>query len=154
MSVRVRHAEKDDAEAVARLSAEFGDYLRTLGDDGDYHFTAETYRRDGFGDQPAFRGLVAEKDSAVVGYLLYTFGYDADHARRTLNIEDLYVSDQCRKQGVGKEMMAMAQVVCRTVGAKEICWSVYKVNAPAYEFYFELGAKMIDDEDFMYLAVE
>jgi ribosomal protein S18 acetylase RimI-like enzyme len=154
MSIRVRHAVESDADAVANLSAEFEVYLRTLGDTTDCHFTAETFRRDGFGDEPAIRGLVAQNDAEIVGYILYTFGYDTDQACRTLNIEDLYVSEQCRKRGVGKALMEMAQDVCRAIGGKEICWSVLKVNTPAYDFYTKLGAKLIDDEDFMYLAID
>ena len=154
MSMTVRHAVASDADAIAKLSAEFEAYLRTLGDTTEFHFNAETFRRDGFGDEPAIRGLVAEHDAKIVGYVLYTFGYDTDQACRTLNIEDLYVSEQSRKRGVGKALMVMAQEVCRAAGGKELFWSVYKSNAPAYDFYTRLGAKMVDDEDFMYLPVD
>jgi ribosomal protein S18 acetylase RimI-like enzyme len=154
MSIRVRHALESDAEAVANLSAEFEVYLRTLGDTTDCHFTAETFRRDGFGDEPAIRGLVAEHDAEIVGYMLYTFGYDTDQACRTLNIEDLYVSEHSRKRGVGKALMDMAQEACREAGGKELCWSVYKSNTPAYDFYAKIGAKLIDDEDFMFLPAD
>jgi len=154
MSMRVRHAVESDADAIANLSADFEVYLRALGDTTSCHFTAETFRRDGFGDEPAIRGLVAQNDAEIAGYLLYTFGYDTDQACKTLNIEDLYVSEQCRKRGIGKALMEMAQEVCRSTGGKEICWSVYKSNTPAYDFYARLGANLVDDEDFMYLAVE
>ena len=114
----------------------------------------ETYRRDGFGVNPAFFGLVAETNAEIVGYLLYHFGYDVDLAARTLHIVDLYVSEESRRQGVGKSLMAFVQRVCRDVGAKEMLWSVYKSNQPAHEFYARLGGEMIDDQDFMYLVVE
>lgn len=154
MNIAVRHAAETDADTVINLSAEFGVYLRTLGDTTNYQFTAEAYRRDGFGVDPAFRGLVAEYEAKVVGYLLYTFGYDTDHGCRILNIEDLYVSEQCRRRGVGKALLSTAQDVCRTVGAKDICWSVYKTNISAYDFYVQLGAKLVDDQDYMYLVVD
>jgi diamine N-acetyltransferase len=154
MSIEVRHATQSDADAVANLSAEFEAYLRTLGDTTEFHFTAETFRRDGFGDAPAIRAFVAQHDGEIVGYLLYTFGYDTDRACRTLNIEDLYVSGHSRKQGIGKALMELAQAVCREAGGKELYWSVYKSNAPAYDFYAKLGAKRVDDEDLMYLPVD
>ena len=77
-----------------------------------------------------------------------------DLAARTLHIVDLYVSEESRRQGVGKSLMAFVQRVCRDVGAKEVFLSVYKSNQPAYEFYARLGGEMIDDQDFMYLLVE
>ncbi|MFB3106847.1 MAG: N-acetyltransferase family protein [Pseudomonadales bacterium] len=154
MAINVRRAMGADAERVASLSRDFAEYLRKLGDTTDFQFTPETYRRDGFGVNPAFFGLVAETNAEIVGYLLYHFGYDVDLAARTLHIVDLYVSEESRRQGVGKSLMAFAQRVCRDVGAKEILWSVYKSNQPAYGFYARLGGEMVDDQDFMYLAVE
>ena len=96
---------------------------------------------------------MAEYDDNVVGYLLYTFGYDTDYGCRILTIEDLYVSGQCRRRGVGKALMGKARDVCRAVGGNEICWSVYKTNASAYDFYAQFGAKLVDDQDFMYWDV-
>ena len=150
----MRNAAEQDAERVASLCDEFQEYLRRLGDTTDFQFTAQTYRRDGFGADPAFSGIVAELDAEVVGYLLYTFGYDADLAVKNLDIVDLYVSRECRRRGVGRALMGSAQSICRAAGAKEIWWSVYKANRPAYEFYASVGAKLIDDLDYMYLVVE
>ncbi|MFN8457818.1 MAG: hypothetical protein U0401_24715 [Anaerolineae bacterium] len=64
-------------------------HLRSVGDETDFQFNAEVYRRDGFGDHPAFAGIVAELDQRLVGYLLYTFGYDTDRALRYLFVIDL-----------------------------------------------------------------
>ncbi len=78
MAVSIRPAVASDAEAVANMGREFVDYLRALGDAKAHSLTAEEYLRDGFGDDPAFTGLIAELDGDTVGYLLYTPGYDLD----------------------------------------------------------------------------
>src|SRR5689334_20387921 len=104
MALKTRAAGAGDADRVGELAREFADYLRSLGDTTDFHFTSESYLRDGFGSNPAFSGLVAELDGNVIGYLLYHFGYDSDRAARNLHIADLYVDVRSRHQGVGRAL--------------------------------------------------
>jgi ribosomal protein S18 acetylase RimI-like enzyme len=156
MKIQVRAATETDAECVVELYDEFAQYLSALemGDDTEANLTAEIYRRDGFGPNPAFFGLIAESEGEVIGYLLYHFGYDSELAARIMYIIDLYVSQKHRMRGAGASLMSHAQTICRNSDVVEIVWSVYKPNQAAREFYRHLGAKLIDDEDYMYLKVE
>ena len=154
MSIRIRNALATDADGVIALSDEFTRYLHDLGDIADYKLTADIYRRDGFGSSPAFFGLVAETDSEVIGYMLYHFGYDAELAARIMFVIDLYVADGHRKQGAGASLMARAKSISRECEAIEIVWSVYKFNQEAHKFYERMGAKLIDDLDYMQLTVD
>ncbi len=154
MSIRTRIAAATDAERVVALYEEFTRYLRGLGDTTDYQLTSDIFRRDGFGANAAFFGLVAESNSKVIGYLLYHFGYDAELAARVMYIIDLYVSEEHQMQGAGASLMTHAKSICRDSEAIEMVWSVYKLNPKAREFYERLGAELIDDLDYMYLKVE
>jgi GNAT superfamily N-acetyltransferase len=156
MGIRIRTATASDAERVVRLYDEFAQYIHTLemGADTDGNLTAEIYQRDGFGPNPAFFGLIAESDGKVIGYLLYHFGYDSELAARVMYIIDLYVSEKHRMRRAGASLMTHAQSICRKYNVIEIVWSVYKPNHAARKFYQRLGVKLIDDEDYMYLAVE
>lgn len=153
LSVNIRPATASDAEAVGRLAREFADYLRNLGDLSDFRFTAQTYLRDGFGPNPAFCGLVAEVEGAVVGYMLYHFGYDTDRAERIMHVVDLYVNDSYRRRGAGRALMAEAARICRESGAVALTWTVYAPNALAAAFYKRLGARYASDLKIMYLRV-
>jgi ribosomal protein S18 acetylase RimI-like enzyme len=152
-AVTIRPAAASDAEAVGRLAREFADYLRGLGDPSDFRFTAQTYLRDGFGPNPAFRGLVAESEGAVVGYLPYHFGYDTDRAERIMHVVDLYVNDSYRRRGAGRALMAEAARICCQAGAVALTWTVYAPNALAAAFYERLGARYASDLKLMYLRV-
>lgn len=150
MPLTIRAAELNDAAAVAQLMAESAAYLRALGDDStDFNFTAETYRRDGFGPNPAFFGLVAVDGGEVVGHLLYHFGYDTDRALRLLHVVDLMVRAGSRNQGIGKALMHRAADLAREAGASELVWAVYKPNHLAARFYEDLGAAYVEDLFFM-----
>lgn len=144
-SCTIRAARAEDAFAVGALARQFADYLRALGHTSEFRLTAETYLRDGFGERPAFAGLVAEEDRRVIGYLLYHFGYDSDRAARTLDIADLYVERTKRNQGVGRALMAHAADIARQADAEELVWAVFHSNDLAATFYKRMGAQRIHD---------
>jgi ribosomal protein S18 acetylase RimI-like enzyme len=153
MSVTIRNADLRDAAAVARLADEFHAYLNALGDPALFNFTAEIYVRDGFGDDPAFYGLVAESGGSVVGYLLLHFGYDTDRGRREAYVDDVYVQAKSRGQGIGKALMSEAAGLARSRGAKVLWWGVYERNEAAFRFYESIGARYLTGIRFMYMDI-
>jgi ribosomal protein S18 acetylase RimI-like enzyme len=154
MLFSIRPALASDAPAVGRLAGQFASYLRSLGDQTDFKLNAEAYLRDGFGLQPAFKGLVAEEGRQVIGYLLYHFGYDSDGAFTNLHVVDLYVDSPSRKKGVGTALMRAAAKIAREAGSREIFWSVYRANDLASAFYVKLGARRVTEVFFMTLPVD
>lgn len=153
MSVTIRAATADDAEHVAQLGREFVAYLRSLGDPHPCSLSAEDYRRDGFGENPAFSGLIAELGGEVVGFLLYCPSYDLDHGGRIIYIIDFYVRDSVRRQGVGQALMKAVAAICRQTGGRQLLWAVYAPNAIAKAFYEKLGATYVRDLQFMHMPV-
>ena len=88
----MRPATAEDAESVIRLEKEFEDYLASIGDTNPTSLNRDTYLRDGFGEEAAFSGLIAESEETVIGYLLYHPGYDVDRGGRVLHVIDLFVT--------------------------------------------------------------
>ena len=153
MEFIIRAIEPKDAESIGQLAREFIDYLRSIGDNAEQKFDAKVYLRDGFGENPAFSGIVAERAGEILGYLLYHPGYDADYATRTLHIVDLYVGEQWRGQGVGRALMKQAIEICRGLGGTQLFWAVYEPNKSAIRFYERLGARFTKEMLFMRLDV-
>lgn len=152
MNFKIRPARIEDAESIGKLIKEFTVYMRSIGDQGELKFGAGVFARDGFGENPAFSGIVAEsEDGKILGYLLYHFGYDTDYATRTLHIVDLYVQENQRGQGIGKSLMNRASEICRFHNGTQLFWSVYVPNKAAIEFYERLGARFTQDLLFMRL---
>ena len=145
----IRAATLYDADIIGELAKEFQAYLRLLGDRTRFEFSSETFRRDGFGPHAAFAGLVAELDGEVVGYLLYHFGYDTDRAMRLLFVIDLYVQKTKRRRRIGEALMRAAAQICRDAGGRELIWSVFISNKPAFQFYERLGARYVEGLEFM-----
>jgi len=154
MSLLIRSATVADADAVCRMWAQFAAHLRELGDTDPQAFGVEAYRRDGFGPNPAFFGLIAERDGTVVGYLLYHFGYEVDQAMRVLYIVDLWVDPAARRAGIARALMREAAARCRAAGGGALVWSVFANNELASAFYECLGAKYFKSLKFMHIAVD
>jgi len=152
-SLTVRPSRIEDAESIGRMAGAFADYLRGLGDETDFRFNAQAFRRDGFGPDPAFAGLVAERDGQAIGYLHYCFGYDADAAARVIHIVDLWVEPQARGRGAARALMREVARVGRERNATLLFWAVYKPNRLAAGFYERLGARYLHDLDFMIIEV-
>ena len=136
----IRPCLASDAEGIESLFREFVAYLRSIGDENDYRFGAQQYLTDGFGSDPAFRGLVAEDASKLMGYVLFSRSYDGDYVRN-FYIADLYVQHESRGKGVGRMLMDAVRNVASSEGVARLSWAVHKNNAGALRFYEALGAK-------------
>jgi GNAT superfamily N-acetyltransferase len=141
----IRKARLADVPAIARLAAEFAQYLRGLGDTSEFRLNADALERDGFGPEPAFGGVVAEMARGVVGYLLYHDGYDTDAACRLLIVADLFVTQTVRRSGAGTALMREAREIAVSRGARQILWTVYQHNEEALRFYERFGGRYVQD---------
>ncbi len=153
MNIEIRPITPEDATEIERLYIQSATHLRAVGDTGDFKFNAQIYLRDGFGDNPAFSGIVALVDDRLAGYLLYTLGYNTDKALRYLHVIDLAVDEALRKRGIGKALMNQAASICRERGGGELFWDVYIKNELALDFYRRLGATDVTDLCFMTWSV-
>jgi len=153
MNISIRTATSEDAIAIGELFREFSDYLPSLGDTETEWISSEVYLRDGFGPNPAFLGLVAEREGKIIGYLLYHQWYDTDYLTRILYIIDLYVQATWRRHGIGCKLIEEAADICRRIGGTQLFWSVYSRDENALAFYKSLGARFTKDLVFMRLDV-
>jgi GNAT superfamily N-acetyltransferase len=153
MDYTLRPLKAEDSGEIERLYAQSAAHLRAVGDESDFRFGAGACLRDGFGEDPAFAGIVVEQGQGLIGYLLYTWGYDTDRAMRHLFVIDLLVDERVRGLGVGRALMARAAAVCRARGGGELFWAVYEKNESAMAFYRRLGAVDLAHLRFMTMPV-
>src|SRR5215831_13359524 len=112
-SVIVRPATVEDVELLHRFSVD----LATYEDDPDaVTSTPQTMARDGFGENPQFAALIAERAGKPVGFALYTFNYSVWTAARGIFIEDIWVVPEERRAGVARALMVALARECRAKG--------------------------------------
>ena len=141
----IRNATAEDAPAIGSMVDEFRSYLQALGDvHACINFGSEQYRRDGFGPNPAFQGLIAERSGQALAYALYAFDYSTDTGSRTVFLHDLFVRSAFRGQGIGEAVMQRLMEICRVAGARSMTWVVWHTNESAIRFYEHMGARSVD----------
>jgi GNAT superfamily N-acetyltransferase len=107
--------------------------------------TEELLHEGLFGPRPACEAIIGEEDGEVVTFALFFHNFSTFLTRKGLYLEDLYVKQDRRGKGYGKQMLVrLAQLaVERQCGRFE--WSVLDWNTPAIDFYKGMGAELLPD---------
>ena len=108
--------------------------------------TADDIRRFGFGDAPAFETLIAEIDGRFAGCCLYFASFSTWIGRPGVYVQDFYVADEFRGQGVGERLLQRLAAVTRQRGGCYIRLAVDTQNYRAQAFYTRAGIKHSDTE--------
>ena len=100
--------------------------------------TETAWRRltDSAGD---LRGLVAESDGALTGFAHYLLHPSTWALQNYCYLEDLFVSDAARGQGVGRALIAAVEAAARQAGATRLYWVTHNDNARARKLYDEVA---------------
>lgn len=138
--IQVRAAVADDADAIAAMARKLSE------SDGGRasRFSADAFRRDGFGDAPAFKAVIALRDGSAAGYAVYYWGYDTDSATRGIYLADLFVDADQRRSGIGQALVTAVASNAREEGGRWIFWSVLKRNKTARKFYRKIAPELRD----------
>lgn len=103
----------------------------------------EDLARDGFGENPRFRAIIAEWEQAPAGYALF-WPYYSTWAGRGMFLEDLFVREAFRERGIGKALLAEVARIAVEEGCYGIHWEVLDWNANAIALYKAMGAEFRD----------
>jgi GNAT superfamily N-acetyltransferase len=141
-SLRIRPAEPTDVELIFSLIVELADYERArervIG-------TTELLSSALFGADAVAEAAIAELDGEPVGFALWFRTFSTWLCLPGLWLEDLYVSPQHRRGGVGRVLLAHVAAVAVDHGCGRLEWSALYWNAPALEFYAGLGAERLEE---------
>lgn len=138
--VLIRPANIDDCGLLRTMIRELAEFERLL---EFVTIREEELARDGFGENPRFRALMAEWDGQAAGYAVF-FGYFSTWAGRALYLEDLFVRERFRGRGIGKELLAAVARAALEDGCYGIHWEVLDWNQKAIELYRAMGAEFPD----------
>ena len=138
----IRQATPEDVPLLHTLIHELAEFEK-LNDEASV--SEEDLLRNGFGDQPKFRAVIAESDGQPAGYAIFFEFFSSFQGCPGLFLDDIFVRSQFRKKGIGKALLAhVAGIAYRE---KYFCmrWEVLDWNTPAIEMYRNLGAVFMDN---------
>src|SRR5262245_43467369 len=142
MSMTIRPCRPSDAETLVALVRELAVYEKLE------HFaraTPDAMRTHLFGPRPAAEAIMAEVDGAAIGFALYFSTFSTFRGQPGLYLEDIFVRESHRGQGIGKAMLATIARLAIERGCGRLEWSVLDWNTPSIGFYRSLGARPLDD---------
>lgn len=142
MRTKVRKARRRDFEKVFELINELAYFERLQPPD---KAAKNRLLRDSFGKSKMNNILVSEVDSKIVGYAFYFFTYSSFVARKTLYLEDIFISESYRNKGIGKLFFNRLLKISEKEKCGRMEWCVLDWNINAIEFYNKLGAKPLKD---------
>ncbi|KAK6194468.1 hypothetical protein SNE40_000098 [Patella caerulea] len=136
---KIRDAVSDDCEKIFRMCKD-----QAILHDWEHEITSsvDTFRKDGFGENPSFRCLVAKKlDSGeIIAYTLFTPFY-VSWMGKCMYMVELHVTELERGKGVGRALVRRLAQVCLQEGCVRLQWDAMAWNDKAIKFYNKIGGK-------------
>ncbi|HTV88705.1 MAG TPA: GNAT family N-acetyltransferase [Stellaceae bacterium] len=133
--ITIRFATAADVALLLRLIRELAVFERAP---GAVVATEADLLRHGFGPRPQFEAILAFFDAEPAGAALFHPRFSTWLGRPGLYLEDLYVTEKARGQGVGRRLMARLAAIAIERGWGRIDFHVLEWN-PARRFYERLG---------------
>jgi GNAT superfamily N-acetyltransferase len=108
---------------------------------GEVTNTQQMMLADGFGDNPLYHAFVAEIDGNVIGFAITYYRYSTWKGR-CLYLEDLIVTEEQRKKGIGQKLFDCCIDFGKKNNCKKMIWQVLDWNQPAIDFYNKNNAQL------------
>jgi GNAT superfamily N-acetyltransferase len=85
--------------------------------------------------------IAARQAGRLVGYACLYWHFSSTRAVETVLMNDLYVDEGHRRQGIGRALIEAGADVARRRGAHHLEWSTRPDNSAAQRLYDAIGAK-------------
>lgn len=85
------------------------------------------------------RVWLIETAGEIAGYVVLAFGFSLEHRGRDAFIDELFVGENFRGRGLGRQAMEFLESACRELGVRALHLEVERDNAPAQELYRKSG---------------
>ncbi len=152
--------KKESSIVIQQVDEEiFDDFLGLIDKLAEYEKLAppneEARRRlriDCLSDKPKYQAFIGKIGNKSISYAIYFFTYSSFLALPTLYLEDIFVLEDYRRQGVGQRMFDYLKAIAKLEGCGRIEFTVLKWNKSAQEFYEKNKAKRL--EWFLYRLVK
>jgi GNAT superfamily N-acetyltransferase len=142
MNIKISKARKEDKYSVLALIKELADFEKLPPPDKK---SQNRILKDAFGKKPLFNILLAKDNIKAVGYAFYFFTYSSFLAKKTLYLEDIFISQEYRNKGIGKMFMNKLIDIAKKNNCGRMEWCVLDWNKNAIDFYEHLGAKHLKE---------
>ena len=96
-------------------------------------------------DEKKAEVVFAIKDGREVGFALFFHNFSTFLGRAGIYLEDLFVLEEYRGQGVGKALLQKLAQIAVERGCGRLEWWCLDWNSPSIDFYRAMGAEPMSD---------
>ena len=96
-------------------------------------------------ERPPFECLLAEVEKEPRGFALFFHNYSTWRGKKGIYLEDLFVPEHFRGQGIGNLLLASLARIAMERDCPRLEWQVLDWNQTAIDFYESLGTRVMKD---------
>jgi GNAT superfamily N-acetyltransferase len=134
---KFRIAEKSDTETLVEFIREFYEFEHLKFDES----IVRTALAKILDDDSLGRVWLIQHGDEAIGYAVLTFGYSLEFRGRDAFIDELYIRESYRGQGVGMSVIQFIESVCPSLGIQALHLEVERKNTAAQNLYRKVGFK-------------
>jgi GNAT superfamily N-acetyltransferase len=140
----IREAKPADVEEIHAMICELAVYER---EPDAVSATAADLAANLFSESPHLFALVAEDENTgeALGMAIWFLNYSTWLGRHGIYLEDLYVREHARGNGIGEALLQRLAQICIDRDYGRLEWWVLDWNISAIEFYRSRGAIAMDE---------
>lgn len=141
----IRNATANDVSLILSFIEKKAEFDRNIGAfSGILRVSAEKVRKTLFGTIPFSYVLFAEISGHEVGFALYGFRYSSFAGQPSIWLDDLYVDEEMRSQGIGVALMLHLAQIAKENDCTHLAWNADARNSRGLSFYQRLGAEITE----------
>ncbi|MGC8518260.1 MAG: GNAT family N-acetyltransferase [Steroidobacteraceae bacterium] len=142
IAIDIRPARETDIAQILEFIRALARYERL---EHEVVATEAQLRETLFGAHRYAEVLIASAADEPVGFALFFHSYSTFKGQPGLYLEDLYVKEHLRGQGIGRQLLRRLARLAIERRCARLEWAVLEWNAPSIAFYRNLGARPLDD---------
>ncbi len=139
---QIRAATPGDVDPIFALILELAAYEQLT---HQVTGSSQLLKQHLFGSPTCAEALVAVQSQTIIGFALFFQTYSTFLTQPGLYLEDLYVQEPLRGQGIGTALLQTIAAIAQARGCGRLEWTVLDWNDPAIRFYEKMGATVLPD---------
>ena len=138
MSAQIRRASVDDVHSLLAMMRELDEHEAIVFDEPRVRAALGVLLAD---ERYGRVWLVEGAGAAPIGYVVLTLGYSLEFGGRDAFVDEIYLRESHRGQGIAKQALAVLEGACRELGVRALHLEVERKNARAQVVYRSAGFK-------------